>query len=50
MAGILLGCTNQLGGQTALVAGVLIAVAVFYLASFLLTRRDKAKQAAQVEA
>lgn len=50
VAGILLGCTNQLGGQTALVAGVLIAVAVFYLASFLLTRRDKAKQAAQVEA
>lgn len=52
VAGILLGYSNMAGGQIALIATVVIALVVFYLASFLMSRRDRvvaAKESAQVE-
>ena len=41
VAGVIFGYLNQAGGQTALIGGVLVCVALFYLASFLLTHRER---------
>lgn len=49
VAGVLLGLCNQAGGQTALIIGILASVVVFYAASILLTRREKAKQQVAAE-
>lgn len=43
VAGALLGYTNQYGGQTALIVAVVVAVVLFYAASLLMSRRDRAK-------
>ena len=47
VAGILLGALNSAGGQTGLIAGIIAAVVVFYIVSFALDRRDKAKAAVE---
>ena len=47
VAGILLGALNSVGGQTGLIVGIIAAVVVFYIVSFALDRRDKAKAAVE---
>lgn len=50
VAGVIFGYIGKSGGQIALIAGVIIAVAVFYLASLLMTRHERSKAAAVAKA
>ncbi|WEV67627.1 PTS ascorbate transporter subunit IIC [Bifidobacterium sp. ESL0769] len=45
VAGLIFGYANKFGGQVALIVTVILSVVLFYIASVLLTRREKAKKA-----
>lgn len=46
VAGILLGQLDRMGGQYALIGGIIVAVVLFYIASAWLNRRDRRRAAA----
>lgn len=45
VAGLIFGYANKAGGQVALIAAVIVSVVVFYVASVLLTQREKSRKA-----